>query len=304
MRRIRRDAMSEIDRLRRIMDRLRGDDGCPWDREQTLASLRTYLVEETYEVLDAIDAGDLPALREELGDLLFQIVFQARVAQEGGHFDLESILKGIGDKIVRRHPHVFGEGRLDSSEQVLQQWEQIKEQERRGRPGSTMFTGVPKPLPALLKARRISSKAARVGFDWPDRDGLWSKVEEEQAELAEALRTGDRDRVAEELGDLLFTLANVARVEHLDPEQALQDANRKFLERFRYVEEGLRAEGKSPAPEHRDRMEALWGEAKLVLRKTSPARTSPSGGTSGSDSPHAPGAPSERSRPGPGPGRR
>ncbi len=296
--------MSEIERLRRIMDRLRGEEGCPWDREQTLASLRTYLVEETYEVLEAIDSGDLPALREELGDLLFQIVFLARIAQEGGHFDLESILQGVGDKIVRRHPHVFGEGRLDSSEQVLQQWEQIKEQERRGRPGSTMFAGVPKHLPALLKALRVSSKAARVGFDWPDRDGLWSKVEEEKAELAEALRDGDGDRVAEELGDLLFTLANVARVEHLDPEQALQDANRKFLERFRYVEEALRAEGKSPGPEHRDRMETLWGEAKAALRKISPARTSPSVGTSDSGSPPAPRAPSGRSRPGPGPERR
>ena len=274
--------MSEARRLREIMARLRGASGCPWDREQTLATLRTFLIEEAYEVIDAIDRGEPAGLREELGDLLFQIVFQSRIAEERGWFDLDAVMRGIGDKIVRRHPHVFGEDRLDTSAEVLRQWEEIKSDERRRRGEGSMFAGVPQGLPALLKALRISAKAARVGFDWPNGASLWDKVQEEVRELDEARRAGDRAQVAEEIGDLLFTLANVARQEDLDPEQILQEANRKFLERFRYVEEGLKREGLTPSPEHRARMEELWAEAKVRLRRTSPDRTGPSGGTSGS----------------------
>jgi len=288
--------MSEMDRLRAIMDRLRGPDGCPWDREQTLATLRTYLVEEAYEVIDAIDGGSPAEHREELGDLLFQIVFQCRIAQERGDFDIESVMRGIGDKIVGRHPHVFGEGRLDTADQVLKQWEEIKAEERRGRADGSMFATIPKGLPALLKALRISAKAARVGFDWVDRASLWDKVLEESAELHEALAGGDPAAIAEELGDLMFTLANVARHADLDPEQVLQEANHKFIARFRRVEEGLAAAGCAAAPEHRDRMEALWNEAKEAARRTSPGRTSPSGGTSGSGPRPDPGAASGRGR--------
>jgi MazG family protein len=165
---------------------------------------------------------------------------------------------------------------------VLQQWEQIKADERRGRRDASMFASVPAALPALLKALRISSKAARVGFDWSDAAGVWSKIEEEMTELGEAVRRGERDAIAEEIGDLLFTVANLARHEEVDPEQALQAANRKFIERFRYVEEALARDGTRPAPERRDRMEELWEEAKAALRRTSPGRTAPSGGTSGS----------------------
>jgi tetrapyrrole methylase family protein/MazG family protein len=269
-------------RLRRIMEQLRGPDGCPWDREQTLESLRTYLVEEAHEVIEAIDAGSPEALREELGDLLLQIVFQARVAEERGAFDIESVMRGIGDKIVSRHPHVFASGRLDNADQVLRQWEQLKADERRGLKDASMFAGVPDALPALLKALRISSKAARVGFDWSDAAGVWTKIEEEMAELGEAVGRGDRAAVAEEIGDLLFTIANLARHEEVDPEQALQAANRKFIERFRYVEEALARDGARPEPGQRDRMEVLWEEAKSALRRTSPARSDPSGGTSGS----------------------
>jgi MazG family protein len=280
--------MSEMDRLRAIMDRLRGPDGCPWDREQTIETLATYLVEETYEVLEAIASGSVEALREELGDLLFQVVFQARLGQEQGGFDIESIMKEIGDKIVRRHPHVFGDGRLQTSTQVLAQWEQIKMEERRARRDGSLFSGVPARLPALLKALRISSKASRVGFDWPDLDGLLAKVEEEIAEMRQALRSGERAGVKEELGDLLFTLANVARHAGIDPEESLQSANRKFMERFRYVERRLREDGLAPGQEQRRRMDVLWEEAKRLERsrakRTSPARTSPSAGTSGSGS--------------------
>jgi MazG family protein len=273
--------VSEMDRLKEIMARLRGPDGCPWDREQTPASLATYLVEECYEVLDAIASGTDDALQEELGDLLFQIVFQARVAEERGAFDIEAVMRAIGDKIVRRHPHVFGDARLRTSDQVLAQWEQIKGEERRRRGDASLFSGVPRSLPALLKALRISSKAARVGFDWPDLRGLLAKVDEELGELRAALRSRRDGRVAEELGDLLFTLANVARRAGIDPEEALQAANRKFVERFRHVERGLEKAGLRAAPEHRDRMEALWREAKRRVRRTSPGRRSPSGGTSG-----------------------
>ena len=273
--------MSEMDRLRGIMQRLRGPGGCPWDHEQTMQSLRAYLVEETYEVLDAIVSGSAEAHREELGDLLLQIVFQAQIAEERGDFDLESVAKGIADKIVRRHPHVFGDDRLDTAEQVLTQWEQIKAHERTRRSEVSMFSGVPGSLPALLKALRLSSKACRVGFDWPDRNQLLGKVDEEMSELRRAMAAGDRSAIEEEIGDLLFTLANVARVEEIDPEEALQQANRKFMRRFGHVERRLQEEGLQPAPEHRTRMEALWEEAKELLRKTAPGRTSPSGGISG-----------------------
>ena len=274
--------MSEMNRLTQIMDRLRGPDGCPWDREQTYETLATFLLEETYEVVDAMRSGVPAAHREELGDLLFQIVFQCRIASERGEFDIEAVMRDIGDKIIRRHPHVFGDTRLGDADQVLRQWEQIKVEERRGKPDGSMFGSVPPALPALLKALRISSKAARVGFDWADLNGLLEKFEEEADEMRRALRSRKRGAIREEIGDLLFTIVNVARHADIDPELALQDANRKFVERFRYVEERLRKEGLETAPENRGRMEALWEEAKRSLKKTSPGRTSPSDGTSGS----------------------
>ena len=276
--------VSEMDRLKQIMDRLRGPGGCPWDREQTLESLATFLLEETHEVLDAMSSGTPAAHREELGDLLFQIVFQARVAEEQGTFDLDDVMRDIGNKIVRRHPHVFGEGSLDTSEQVLKQWEQIKVEERRSKGDSSMFSGVPRQLPALLKALRISSKAARVGFDWPDRESLLAKLEEEKGEMLRAMRHGVKADVQEEIGDLLFTLVNLARQAGIDPEMALQECNRKFLRRFRHIEEGLKKKGLAPAPEHRQLMEELWNESKQGVRRTSPGRRSPSAGTSGSAS--------------------
>ena len=274
--------MSEMDRLTQIMDRLRGPDGCPWDREQTYETLATFLLEETYEVVDAMRSGVPAAHREELGDLLFQIVFQCRIASERGEFDIESVMQEIGDKIVRRHPHVFGDARLGTADQVLRQWEQIKVEERRGKPDGSMFGSIPPALPALLKALRISSKAERVGFGWPDLKGLLEKCDEETDEMRRALRSRKREAIQEEIGDLLFTIVNVARHAGIDPELALQDANRKFVDRFRYVEERLRKEGLETAPGNRGRMEALWVEAKRAPKRTSPGRTSPSAGTSGS----------------------
>jgi tetrapyrrole methylase family protein / MazG family protein len=274
--------MSEMDRLKAIMDRLRDPGGCPWDREQTYETLATFLLEETYETLEAMRSGPPTAHREELGDLLFQIVFQCRIAQERGDFDIEDVMRHIAEKIIRRHPHVFGEGRLQTSDQVLAQWEQIKVEERRGQRDTSMFGSVPSSLPALLKAMRISSKAARVGFDWTELGDLLRKVDEETQEMRQALRSKNRPAIQEEVGDLLFTIANVARHAGIDPEQALQEANHKFVERFRYVEAGLERAGLKLAPENRPRMETLWRESKRNLRRTSPGRRSPSAGISGS----------------------
>jgi tetrapyrrole methylase family protein / MazG family protein len=271
-----------MDRLKSIMARLRGPAGCPWDREQTYETLATYLLEETYEVLEAMRSGTPSAHREELGDLLLQIVFQCRVAEERGEFDIEAVMRSVAEKIIRRHPHVFGDATLTTSDQVLAQWEQIKVEERRHRPDGSMFGSVPPTLPALLKALRISSKAARVGFDWPSMRGLLEKVDEETEELRRALRSNNRADIQEELGDLLFTLSNVARCCDIDPELALQDANRKFVDRFRYIEEKLSAAGLKTEPKNRERMERLWEESKRTLRSTSPGRRSPSAGTSGS----------------------
>ena len=274
--------MSGMDRLTNIMDRLRGPDGCPWDREQTYETLATFLLEETYEVLEAMRQGPPAAHCEELGDLLFQIVFQCRIARERGEFDIEAVMRGIGDKIVRRHPHVFGTTRLGTSDEVLRQWEQIKIEERRDTRQGSMFASVPRALPALLKALRISSKVSRVGFDWPDLRGLLEKLDEETIEMRRALRSNRTRAIEEEIGDVLFTVANVARHVGIDPERALQEANRKFVDRFHYIERRLRDEGLVAAPENRRRMEALWQESKKALRRTSPGRRRPSGGISGS----------------------
>jgi MazG family protein len=274
--------VSGMDRLTKIMDRLRGPDGCPWDREQTYETLATFLLEETYEVLEAMREGPPEAHCEELGDLLFQIVFQCRIARERGEFDIETVMRGIGDKIVRRHPHVFGTTRLGTSDEVLRQWEQIKIEERRDTAQRSMFASVPRALPALLKALRISSKVSRVGFDWPDLRGLLRKLEEETNEMRRALRSRRKSAIEEEIGDLLFTVANVARHAGIDPERALQEANRKFVDRFHYIEQGLRKEGLVAAPENRRRMEALWQDSKRALRRTLPGRRRPSGGISGS----------------------
>ncbi len=272
--------MSEMERLRGIIEHLRGPDGCPWDREQTPETLGTYLLEETYEALEAIAQGSPGELCEELGDLLLQVVLQAQIARERGHFGLDDVARCIADKIVRRHPHVFGRNRLSTSAQVLKQWEQIKADERSGGRGGSLLSGVPRSLPALLKALRISTKASRVGFDWPDREDLLAKVDEELEEMKAAMRAADATAVREELGDLLFTLANVGRQMEIDPEEALQDANRKFQDRFERMEAALAAEGLTPAPDHRGRMEALWMKVKRISRPSTD-RTAPSDGTSG-----------------------
>lgn len=249
-----------------VMARLRGPDGCPWDREQTLESLRGYLLEESYEALEAIDGGDPRMVREELGDLLLEVVFLAQICAERGLFNIHDVAAGIRDKLVRRHPHVFGGRPASGAREAIQRWEEIKNAERAaaGTPDASVLDGVPKNLPALLRAHRLSTKASVVGFDWKAAEQLHEKVDEELSELRTATAAGDREAMQEELGDLLFALANVGRFASIDPEQALQAANRKFLDRFHYVELALRRRGVPLEEAGLDLMETLWQEAKQV----------------------------------------
>ena len=253
----------EFDKLVEVMDRLRAEDGCPWDREQTHASLKPFLLEEAYEVLEAIDLQDDEELCSELGDLLLQVVFHAQIAREEDRFCAADVCRAIVDKLVRRHPHVFGDGRADSSDQVLANWEEIKREERssRGEPAS-ILDGVPRHLPALLRAQRLQAKAARVGFDWPHIDGPLDKVEEEFAELRQAWNRGDGEEVEEEFGDLLFALVNTGRFLDLCPEDALRRAADKFESRFRAVETVLKEQKKDIDEVSLKEMDRIWDQVK------------------------------------------
>ena len=272
-----------IERLLAIMARLRGPDGCPWDREQTLATLRPYVLEETYEVLEAIDSGDPQAHREELGDLLLQIVFQARLAEEDGLFDFAGVADAISEKLLSRHPHVFGTGArspdarpdpeapgVRDADGVLRQWAALKkkENEAKGR-GKSVLEGVPRELPALARAERLTEKASRIGFDWADASGARAKVAEELGELDEAIASGDRARIEDELGDLLFATANLARKLSIPPEEALRGTLGKFIYRFEYVEGALARRGVSHGGATLEEMDRLWEEAKALSRRTS-----------------------------------
>lgn len=257
-------ALREPDTLREIMVRLRAPEGgCPWDREQTHQTLRRYLLEETYEALDALDAGDLGALEEELGDLFLQIVFHAQVADESATFDLGDVVAGISAKLIRRHPHVFGDVGAQDSATVLRNWETLKRQEREGKAEAekSMLDGVPRSMPALAGARAIQERAARVGFDWPDVAGVVEKVAEEAQELAEA--TDETARQAE-LGDLLFTLVNLARRLSLDPEDALRESSQRFRVRFAHMEGAARRAGRPLEAHSPAQLDALWEAAKVV----------------------------------------
>lgn len=252
-------APGEISWLESIIRRLLAPDGCPWDREQTLTSLRPFLLEEAYEVLDALDEGDKAHHTEELGDLLFQIVFQAALAG----ISLSEIIRGIGEKLIRRHPHVFGAATVRDSHEVLINWEKLKQDEHEKPRG--LLDGVPRSMPALSRALHLTKKAAKVGFDWPDLPSVRAKVIEELAETDEAIAAGDQAAIDHELGDLLFALANWARKLSLDPEECLQHTNARFAQRFAYIEEKLAERGKSPAQSDLVEMDALWNEAKRAL---------------------------------------
>ncbi len=250
------------ERLVGIMARLRAQ--CPWDRVQTLESLKPYLIEEAYEVLEAIDADEAGAHVEELGDLLLQVVFQAEIRREQGAFDAADVAHAIADKLVRRHPHVFAQGAAETPEQVHETWEAIKAKERANKkqPDQSILAGVPRALPALLRAQKVGHKASRAGFDWPEVSGPLAKVHEEVAELEQAVKSADPAAIHHELGDALFSLVNVARFLGVDAEDALQTTVARFSRRFRHVEAGARAQDRPLNDLSLDEMEALWDEAK------------------------------------------
>ncbi len=261
--------MSEaLDRLVAIMDRLREPGGCPWDREQDLGTLQGYLLEEAYEVVEAAAAGDPRKLREELGDLLLQIVFMARIGKENGWFTLDDVAEGISEKMIRRHPHVFGEREVADAAEVTRNWEEIKEGERRENGERSALDGIPASLPALLKAYRMTEKAAALGFDWERPADVVAKLHEEVQELEREVKGGDveRERVRDELGDVLFVMANLARHLGVEPETALQGSNAKFIRRFKAMEAMAREEGRSLREYTLPELDALWNRAKEAGR--------------------------------------
>jgi tetrapyrrole methylase family protein/MazG family protein/ATP diphosphatase len=259
-----------IFQLLEIMAQLRNPDGgCPWDLEQTFATIAPYTVEEAYEVADAIERGDLAHLRDELGDLLLQVVFHARIAEEQGAFDFAGVAEAINDKMVRRHPHVFGEVRHRDVAEQTEAWETIKADERAAKAGgapASLLDEVPVGLPALTRAVKLSKRAARVGFVWPTVGEVLDKLHEETAELEVEIAAGDLEKARDELGDVLFVCANLARQLDIDPEAALRGANAKFMRRFQFIERALAAKGSSPAQSDLAEMEALWDAAKAAER--------------------------------------
>ncbi|MGA7647252.1 MAG: nucleoside triphosphate pyrophosphohydrolase [Terriglobales bacterium] len=293
-----------FERAVQIMARLRAPGGCPWDRQQTFDTIKPYTLEETYEVLEAIDNRDWPELTGELGDLLLQVLFYSEMAREAGHFSVDDVLDRLSNKLVDRHPHVFGDVKADTPAEVLRNWEALKarekekEKEKRGASdgnknaeaveAQSVLAGVSSKMPALMEAYKLSSRAAHVGFDWPDLEGLFAKLEEETTELREELKAVPtqsfkgssvgmgiagsgkpqvapelRSRLEDEVGDLFFVLVNIARYLSLDPESALRKTNRKFKRRFQWMEERLRANGKAPQQASMDELESLWQQAKL-----------------------------------------
>jgi len=261
-------AGASLTRLVEIMDRLLAPGGCPWDREQTFDTLRPFLIEETYEVLDALSRGDVAGHREELGDLLMQIVFHAALRAAEGAFDIDGVIADISDKLVRRHPHVFGDATgIATSAQVLTQWDEIKRAEKAGAGArDRVLTGI-KPGPALSRAQKLGGKAGKVGFDWPGWQGSFAKVEEEVREVADAIRDGEAAAIHHEIGDLLLAVVNVARKVGVDAENALIDATSRFQRRFEVVEDLLAARGKTPQSSTLEEMDALWDDAKRRERE-------------------------------------
>ncbi|MCE5199969.1 MAG: nucleoside triphosphate pyrophosphohydrolase [Armatimonadota bacterium] len=244
------------------VETLRGPDGCPWDRQQTHQSLKKYAVEEVYEALEAIDSGDPSMLEDELGDVLLQVLLHAEIAREAGQFDVADVCRRIREKLQRRHPHVFGDVEVSGVSEVLTNWEQIKS----GEPGydqrTSALDGVPKALPALMRAAKLSKKAARTGFDWPHVNAIFDKLKEETQELEEAVESGDNTRVKEELGDLLFTAVNIARHKGIDPEEALRDMLERFTSRFNAIEDRARETGREISDMSLEEMDNVWDQAK------------------------------------------
>jgi tetrapyrrole methylase family protein / MazG family protein len=251
-----------FDRLVEIMATLRSPAGCPWDRAQDSTSLKPYLLEEAYEVLEALEQGTPHKLKDELGDLLFQVIFHAQLAHERGDFDVYDILAGTIAKMTRRHPHVFGSAAASTPKEALQNWEEIKRQEKTATQATSVLDGVPRQLPALLRAQRLQDKASRVGFDWQHVEQVWEKMSEELQELRAAMNQGNRAAIEAELGDVLFVLVNLARFLEINPDEALHKTTTKFIHRFQFIERELNRQSKTPKQATLAEMDALWEQAK------------------------------------------
>lgn len=258
----RKEQLEAFGQLLDIMDELR--EKCPWDRKQTFESLRVQTIEESYELTEAILANDMDEVKKELGDLLLHIVFYAKMGSEQGKFDIADVINSLCQKLIYRHPHVFGDEKANSAEAVLQNWEQLKLKEKGRKP--SVLSGVPKSLPALVKAYRIQDKTHSVGFDWPEREQVWAKVEEELQEFKTELQADPSSKATEsEFGDLLFSLVNAARLYKINPENALDSTNLKFISRFNYLEEQIKKNGKTLKDNTLEEMDQLWNEAKKVV---------------------------------------
>jgi MazG family protein len=257
-------AGEKFEKLVSIMARLRAPGGCPWDREQTFDTIKPYLLEETYEVMEAIDARDWQELADELGDLLLQSVFFAQMASEAGYFKIEDSIDAINNKLIRRHPHIFGDSEARTADDVKKRWDEIKAEEKRakGELPKLLLESIPRSLPALVEAAQISSRAAGAGFDWENAEQVLDKLHEELSELAEARENASHEEIEGEVGDLLFVLVNLARFVKVDPEQALRKSNAKFRRRFAHVEKSLQARGKNLSESNVQEMEEIWQEAK------------------------------------------
>lgn len=265
--------MKELDRepvagkfikLVEIMDRLRGEKGCPWDKEQNYKTLTPYIIEEAYEVVEAIEEGNFRKLSEELGDLMLQIIFQSRIAMENGEFTIEDVLDSINRKLIRRHPHIFGDVQVETAQQVANNWEEIKLREKNDEPRESLMDGIPEGMPALLFARRLQERAAQVGFDWENVEQVIDKAEEEIGEIREAIRVKDREKIKDELGDLFFVLVNISRWMNINPEETLRHTSKKFIKRFKHIEETAKKLGRNLSEMGLYEMEEIWQRAKRV----------------------------------------
>ena len=256
------ETLNSLSKLIKITDTLMGEDGCPWDKVQTRESLKPYLVEETYEVLDALDANDPEKIKDELGDLLYQILFHSKISSLTGEFDFRDVIDNLSEKMVRRHPHVFKEGELNTPDQVVKQWEEIKRNEKNQANQKSILDNIPKNLPSLLRAQKLQKKAAKEGFDWDQINDVFDKLDEEIGEFKEAVLKKKSADIQNEIGDIIFVITNIAKCYKIDAEEALRSTNNKFIKRFQYIEQKIEAKGKTLKDSPLEEMERYWQEAK------------------------------------------